>query len=116
MPEEVRPQYENAVTKPLDSLQRIIHILAKAICLDAVRLAFASVAAPRLTHPQRENELARCSISSRDTLYFWNVLSFSTGPRRTVCGKTKAPATGWGQVGLKKHAGRMGVLIQRDYK
>jgi hypothetical protein len=25
MPEEVRPQYEDAVTKPLDSLQRIIH-------------------------------------------------------------------------------------------
>jgi hypothetical protein len=45
-----------------------------------MRLAFASVAVPRLTHPQRENELARCSISSRDTLYFWNVFSFSTGP------------------------------------
>ena len=47
-----------------------------------VPLAFASVAAPRSTHPQQENELARCSISSRDALYFWNVLSFSTGRLR----------------------------------
>ena len=47
-----------------------------------VPLAFASVAAPRSTHPQQENELARCSISSGDALYFWNVLSFSTGRLR----------------------------------
>jgi len=46
MPEEVRPQYKDAVTKPLDSLRAIIHkTRSDNSCLDAicllVPLAFA---------------------------------------------------------------------------
>jgi hypothetical protein len=84
MPEEVRPQYEDAVTKPLDRCSGYPQNSLRQSCLDAncslVPLAFARIAAiSRYTADTQELLLERCVVSPRNRTSR-NVLRFSTTP------------------------------------
>jgi hypothetical protein len=84
MPEEVRPQYEDAVTKPLDRCSGYPQNSLRQSCLDAncslVPLAFARIAAiSRYTADTQELLLERCVVSPRNRTSR-NVLRFSTAP------------------------------------